>query len=78
MNKASIALEKADIVLGGRYQVSGYGRGTVIDLMPEAQFYVRVKYDLDKAKFPGQEMNAPIDKMKPLPPPKPTRVASVS
>jgi hypothetical protein len=68
---------KTDIVLDQRYGVSGYGRGRVIDLMPEHKFYVKVKYDLD-AKFPGQEMNAEVARMKPLAPPKPTRAEKVA
>lgn len=67
-------MKKEEIGIDQRYRVSGYGWCTVIDLMPESKFYVRVKYDLDKAKFPGQEMNADVEKMQPLRPPKPTRI----
>jgi len=67
-------MNKVDVVLYERYATSGYGRCTVIDLMPESKFYVKVKYDLNHgkfhAKFPGQEMNAEVAKMKPLPAPK--------
>ncbi len=67
-------MDKKDIVLDQRYKVAGYGRCTVVDLLPSCKFYVKVKYDLQHAKHPGQEMSAEVEKMSPLPPPKPTRI----
>jgi hypothetical protein len=67
-------MNKSEVSLDMRVYVSGYGKGTVTDLLPSSKFYVRVKYDLDQKKAPGQEINAEVEKMKPLPPPKPTRI----
>lgn len=67
-------MNKTDITLGMRVKVSARGKGTVVDLMPTTKFFVKVEYDLGQGKFSGMEMNADVDTIKPLPPPKPTRI----
>lgn len=66
-------MKKEEIQLDMRVSVSGMGRGTVVDLMPEGKFFVKVYFDGDSKKHGGKTVPADVHGIKLLPPPKPTR-----
>ena len=64
-------MKKEEISLNMRVSVPGMGTGTVVNLMPETKFYVKV--DFESGRYSGQEANANVENMRAMPPPKPTR-----
>lgn len=64
-------MKKEEVSLNSRVFVPGMGAGTVVGLMPESRFYVKV--DFESGRYSGQEVNASVENMRPVAPPKPTR-----